>query len=53
MLLAHNVGGGALPAPPWLLGCFGAFAVSAMGATWAMAAVASASTVAGALTVLG
>lgn len=29
MFLPHNVGGGALPAPPWLLSCIGAFAVPA------------------------
>jgi hypothetical protein len=38
MLLAHNVGGGALPAPPWLLSYLGAFAilaaVAALRATW-------------------
>lgn len=39
MLLAHNVGGGALPAPPWLLSYIGAFAILA--------------TMAGALMVLG
>src|SRR5688500_17832502 len=32
MLLAHNVGGGALPAPPWLLSYIGAFAVIATAA---------------------
>jgi hypothetical protein len=38
MLLAHNVGGGALPAPPWLLGYIGAFGVlaaaAALRSTW-------------------
>jgi hypothetical protein len=38
MLLAHNVGGGALPAPPWLLSYIGAFVivatVAALRATW-------------------
>lgn len=38
MLLAHNVGGGALPAPPWLLSYLGVFVVLAtavaLRATW-------------------
>lgn len=38
MLLAHNVGGGTLPAPPWLLSYIGVFAivatVAALRATW-------------------
>jgi hypothetical protein len=29
MFLPHNVGGGALPAPPWLLSRIGAFAILA------------------------